>query len=197
MTLTGEWDKAGRMLGQLAEAQRWQAAWERAATAEAHRLRGLMVMAFQNAGPPGQKWPPLAAITQLLSRIAGRGDRHPLLYHGDLRNSIQVVRERDVVFVGTHRATKGPDGKSLVNLAMIHNYGTRTYTVRITDKVRRFFLWLSLATGGQTKPLSLGRSFLVIRIPPRPWVEPIWEAEGDNAADNIAKAIVRNMLTPG
>lgn len=196
MGLTGKWGAADALLLGMSTPQRWQAAWEKAATREAHRLRGLMIDAFQKGGPSGAKWPPLATFTQLLSRVRGRGDRRPLTYHGDLRNSIQVVKERDAIFVGTHRKAKGRDGEDLVNIAMIHNYGTKTYSVRVTAKMRKFFMWLFIETGGQIKPLAKSTSYIVVKIPARPWVEPIWDSEGDNVAGNIADAVVRDMLTP-
>jgi hypothetical protein len=196
MALTGDWGKADRMLGAMADHTRWHRAFEKAALKEAHRLRSLMVQAFQKSGPQGAKWPPLAMFTQILSRAQGRGDRRPLMNHGDLRNSIQVVKERDLIFVGTHRRTKGRNGEDLVNLAVIHNYGTKSYTIRVTDKMRKFFLWLSIQSGGQISPLSKSTTTLVIRIPPRPWIEPIWESEAGESADRISRVIIQDMLTP-
>jgi hypothetical protein len=195
MILTGSWGKTQTMLTELARAHVYRQAFDQAAAKEAHRLRGLMIEAFNKGGPEGARWPPLAAITQLMSRAVGRGDRHPLLYHGDLRNSIMVVNEGSVWFVGTHRRAKARDGKSMVNLAMVHNYGTRNYTVTVTPKMRKFFLWLWFQTNGQIMPLKASTTHLKIQIPPRPWIEPIWDREEDQSAKNITRDIATYIAT--
>jgi hypothetical protein len=197
--MTGDWARAGRLLSTAGNPMVWQRAKSKAVAKECHRLRGMMVQAFNKGGPPGKRWKRLSVFTQLVSRAKKKGDRRPLMDTGDLRNSHSVVQvDGNTWFVGVHRTTRGKKNKQqLVNIAIIHEHGTDPFTVRVTEKMRRYFHWLHKATKGQIKPLKQSTKALVIRIPARPWIGPIWDKEQDNSAENIMRDTIKNLGVPG
>lgn len=217
--MTGDWKGVGDILSKAGNGLAWKRAKKRAVLKEAHRLRGIMVGSFNKGGPPGKRWKRLSVFTQLVSRALGKGDRRPLMDSGALRNSHSVVEVGDdIVFVGIHRnavgkGKRGRDkqgrftsagaGQKLVNIALIHEYGTDPIYINASPgsasgrRVRNFFMWLHKKTGGQIKPLRGNTVGIVVRIPPRPWIGPIWEREGDQAAQNIMKDTIAGLGVPG
>jgi len=204
--MTGNWSGVGGMLATAGSPLLWKKAKHRAVLREAHRIRKLMIMAFQTGGPAGHKWKALSAFTQLVSRAQGHGDRRPLMRTGDLRNSHSVVEvDDDTVFVGVHKSAKGKKSKKeMVNIAAIHEYGTKPYTIDVTwgggpktERVRAFFFWLFMKTKGQIKMLKRSTKVIIVRIPARPWMNPIWEAEKEKSGANITTDTIRGLGIPG
>lgn len=213
--LIGGWDQTARMLTTVGSHARWKAAMKKATLKEANRLRGLMIKAFQAGGPEGHRWKRLSVFTQLVSRAKGLGDRRPLMLSGDLRNSHSVEEEGDAVFVGVHRTARGRGsrgrdkagrftragpGGSLANIAAIQEFGAGPIYIRVGppgSKVRKFFLWLHKKTKGQIKPLRHSTVAIIVRIPPRPWVNPIWDKEQDQVLENITRDTLRDLAIPG
>jgi hypothetical protein len=196
--MTGNWNGVSRLLARGANPAVWRQAKRRAVLREAHRLRGLMVESFNKGGPPGKRWRRLSVFTQLVSRALGHGDRRPLMRSGDLRNSHSVVERDDNVFVGVHRTTRGRKSRSrMMNIAVIQEFGAGPTSIRVTRKMRGFFHFLHIKTKGQIKPLSPSTTVIVVRIPPRPWIGPIWEQEADASGENIVRDTVSGLGIPG
>lgn len=218
--MNGPWKGAGAMLAKAGNPALWRRAKKRAVLKEAHRLRGLMIQAFNAGGPPGKKWKRLTFFTKLVSWAKGHGIRgRPLMVTGDLRNSHSVVEEDDeTVFVGVHRTarskgTRGRDkqgrftragaGKGMVSLAAVHEFGSRPIYINTSPtsakgrRIRKFFIWLFKKTRGRIKPLRKNTVGIVVRIPPRPWIGPIWEQEADRAAQNITNDTIAALGIPG
>lgn len=193
---TGDWDKMATLLTNAANPLVWQRASEKAIIKEVHRLRRIIVEAFNRGGPDGARWQRLSPMTNLVSRAYGKGDRKPLLDTGDLRNSIQVTQEGDGWFVGVHRNVKGKSGKKIIDIAELHENGAGPFRINVTDKMRKYFLWLNKKTGGQIKPLKLSTSFIVVKIPARPFIGPVWEKEKNNSEKNIISNTVKNLGIP-
>lgn len=193
--LTGNWAGAGRVLSRMGNPLVLQRAFDIAARREAHRIRRIMIEAFNKGGPEGVKWPPLATFTQLVSRALGFGDRKPLMRTGGLRNSIQVHDVDDGYFVGVHRSARGKDGKELINVALAQEEGRRAFTVRVTPRMRAFFYFLSIKTRGQIRPISERTKYIAIGpAPARPFVAPVWEAEADKSASNMADSVRKSVM---
>jgi hypothetical protein len=55
--------------------------------------------------------------------LKGRGGSKALLVHGDLRNAIAVIVQGDEAFVGVPRKARGKDGKSVVDVAQVQEFG--------------------------------------------------------------------------
>jgi hypothetical protein len=200
--MSGPWKPTGDTLKKLGSPALWHEAKRRAVLKECHRLRGIMVLSFNKGGPPGRKWKALSTFTQLVGRMKGKGDRHPLLDTGDLRNSHSVVEEdNDTFFVGIHRTAKSKKkggSFSMVNLGLIHEHGTKPIYIRITPKMR--WWWRNVlvpGTKGQIRPLKNTTIAIVVRIPARPWIGPIWDMEKDRSATNVMNDTVKNLGIPG
>jgi hypothetical protein len=105
-----------------------------------------------------------------------------LVQSGTLRNSITVVRRNRQVFIGVLRSAQGRDGRKVYNIARIHEFGAGPFAVKWTPKSRAWwFAQLRQAgiSGGGSKgpswatPSHLGGMRLV-RIPPRPFLRPVF-----------------------
>lgn len=194
VTMTGSWKPLSNMLVQGSDQRRWNRAKEKAIVKEAHRIRKIIIQGFNKGGPDGHRWPRLRPMTQLISRAMGKGDRKPLMLTGDLRNSVSVVQVEDGWFVGVHKQARGRRSKNdMVDIASVHEFGSKRYRIRVTPKMRRFFFWLFKKTKGQIKPLKASTTEIVVRIPPRPFIGPVWEKEKKTSEDNILRDTLKNL----
>jgi len=117
-TKVGDWHRARMMLG--AAVVRTHRSIQRAVKQEAQYFRAKVLKAFQTRGNSnGITWAPNAPST-----IARKGSSKPLIDTGQLRGSIQVVQSGDVFFVGVPSFSMRDDGKSMVSIGAIHEYGT-------------------------------------------------------------------------
>lgn len=217
--LTGEWKALAQTLSKMGSPALWTAASSQAMGREAHRLRGIIIKGFNAQGPKGVKWKKLAHMTIALRRAMGFRGTKALMRSGDLRNSIKVVEEgSEDWFVGVHRTARSKTGQPLVDIATVHELGSKgEIRIKVTPKMRRFFMAMFLKTtsvahrrrmsksartgkpgrGRMPKfaimPLSPSTKVLVIRIPARPFIGPVWDSEKDTSAANVINGTLRNM----
>ena len=118
--------------------QRFQAAIDKAMLQEGQFLRTKIVEGIREQAPGGRAFAPLAPTTLAIRRFRGFGGTKALIAGGDLRNSITVTREGDQVFVGVHRTAKTRTGQSLVDIAALHEHGSRPIVMKLTPKARAF-----------------------------------------------------------
>ena len=87
----------------------------------AHELRKDIVTGIKSQAPGGIQFKSLAAST-----VAAKGSSKALIDHGDLLRSVNVTRLGNLnYFVGVHRSVTAPDGQSMVNIAEIHEFGSK------------------------------------------------------------------------
>lgn len=115
------------------------------------------------------------------NRVLGQAARggigtKPLIQHGDLLGSIRAVHKGDVSFIGILRTAKTKDGKSLFNVARSHEFGAGPKAVKMSPKQRRFLMAMFRTIGTAPKVGKGGGGVLTIRIPPRPFVAPVFKA---------------------
>lgn len=149
-------------------------------------------LGIRNGAPGGQKFKPLALITLML-----RKDRSskPLLDTGALLGSIKttVDAKAGTAFIGVHRTAYAADGENLVNVAMVHEFGTKPYAIPVTPGIRRLFWRLHLASDGRIKPISANKRFLQHPgVPARPFLQPTIDVIGPKIS-----ALVRATLAAG
>jgi len=132
----GDWSLARRILS--GASRRVKDAIDKAVLQEAQFFRTKIVEGLRRGAPGGQALQPLAPTTLAIRRFRGFKGSKPLIVHGDLWNSIAVVKQADRVFVGVLRTAKSKGGQSLVNTAAIHEFGSRAIAVKLTPKMRRF-----------------------------------------------------------
>lgn len=190
LSKTGAWDAARRLLSTAPK--RFKDAQDKAVMQEAQFFRTKIVEGLRSGAPGGQALQPLAPTTLAIRRLRGAKGTKPLIVHGDLRNSIAVVKEGDGVFVGVLRSAKSSGGASLANVAAIHEFGSRPIVLKITPKVRALlhaaFRKAGLDAPSGTRPST---GVAVIRIPPRPFLRPVFETYG--APDVVAKRFIERV----
>jgi len=160
---------------------------------EAAVLAGDMRRGIRSGAPGGQRFRPLAESTKKMKKSS-----KPLINHGDLLRSIkyeQVSRQRyeTTYFVGVNRKERNRDGKSLANIAEIHEFGTRPYKIQVTPKMRRF--WFAMYRAGVfVAPLSPKKTIIHHPgIPERPFLRPTFDAWKGDAEARIVKRISRML----
>jgi phage gpG-like protein len=184
VTKVGAWQAVRRILDSAPK--RIRAAEEKAVLQEAQFFRAKIVEGLRSGAPGGQAFLPLAPTTLAIRKLRGFGGTKPLIQHGDLRNSIAVVKEGGGVFVGVLRSAKSRGGGSLVDIAALHEFGSRPIVVKITPKVRAM-LHAAFRKAGLDQPRDDRPStgVAVIRIPARPFLRPVFEEHGKT--DEVAK----------
>ena len=173
----GPWSRVGKLLASAPH--RMREAVDKALLQEAEFFRTKIVEGIREQAPGGKAFAPLAPTTLAIRRFRGFKGTKALLVQGDLRNSIVVVREGGGVFVGVLRSAKARSGQPLVNVAAVHEYGSRPIAVRLTPKARAFlhaaFRKAGLDSPAGGKP-SIG--IAIIRVPARPFMGPVFEKYG-------------------
>lgn len=190
LSKTGAWAAARRILATAPK--RLKDAQDKAVMQEAQFFRTKIVERLRSGAPGGQAFQPLAPTTLAIRRLRGAKGTKPLIVHGDLRNSIAVVKEGDGVFVGVLRSAKSGSGGPLVNIAAVHEFGSRPIVLKITPKVRAL-LHAAFRKAGLDAPAGDRPStgIAVIRVPPRPFLRPVFEEYG--APEEVAKRFVERV----
>lgn len=207
--MTGNWSEFARTLGRISSPQLWKASSSKAMGKEAHRLRNLIVKGFNSQGSSGTKWKKLSRLTVALRKAMGFSGTKALMRTGDLRNSIKARKEGEDWFTGVHRKEKSRDGKRLVNIAMVHEFGSKKpIKIVVTEKLRKFFMamFLKSTTPAQRKklgrgkmpkyavmPLSQSKRVIITRIRKRPFIGPVWNSEKDKSSKNIIRDTMRGV----
>jgi hypothetical protein len=201
---TGNWERARSLLA--AGPARLRGALGALLEQEAQILRGQIIEGLKNQAPGGKALPPLAATTLASRRVVGAGGSKALLRRGTLPEAIVVRRSGLEAFVGVSGGASGGTGaggggrggagggggKSAADLAKLHEFGAGPFVVRLSLKARRF-LFAMLRQSGQERGGSEGggRGVAVIRIPPRPFLRPAFEAYRKGIRGRIALQVAR------
>lgn len=170
------WDAA---LGRMTQASQELAKLELKAVRRAALLAEReLKLGLRSGAPAGKELLPLALATVMLRR---RRSRKPLLDTGSLLGSIGTTIDEvgRTAFVGVHRTARGADGQSLINVALVHEFGTRPFVIQVTPAMRRLFLVLSKLSRGRIRPLSKNKTTISHPgVPARPFLRPTLEVLG-------------------
>lgn len=127
----GQWNEARAALKGLSV--RARKAEMKATLQEGHYFRGKVIKCFDSSGASNNvSWTPNAPAV-----IASKGSSKPLIDTADLRNSVTVVQEAPVVFVGVPSKKRRRDGGPLVSIAEVHEYG-KIIVIPVTPKMLAF-----------------------------------------------------------
>ncbi len=207
----GDWAKVAQIARTMRN--RFEAAVRIALLREAHFLRGKMVQGIASGAPGGFALRPLAATTLAMRKARGFAGSKPLIVTGTLRRSFSVVHVRGgtgiggAVFVGIHRQTRAKSGKSMVNIAEIHEFG-RSWRQKLSPRARRYLFAIlgktnigrgpagrnskGQFTRGKYMPRAGGiKGEISIHIPARPFVRPVFTTYGKPA--DVKRRFVRNV----
>lgn len=207
--LIGQWEAAAGILTNLGS--KVLKAYKMAALQEGHYLRAKIVEGVRSGAPGGKQLLSLAASTIAVRKRKGRGGTKPLIVSGAMINSVTVLQEGETTFVGILATAKGGGGVGSANKADVHEFG-RTFAVPLTPKAKRFLManfkkggvavngpWLPGGGGSQAGPS--GTSTVIITIPARPFVAPVFEAElpgiQKRFVERVAKLLGNQLGYPG
>jgi morphogenesis family protein len=169
---TGNWAAARRLLAQLPE--RLGPVTRRAILQEAHALRRDVVQGLTLQQPGGSPIQPLSDLTLASRRLQRFAGTKALIRRGDLRRSIAVIDAGDQIFIGVSRSARSADGKSLIDVAHVHEYGSQPIVIPVTPAMRRFLAMVYRQAGRPRTPGS-GRGVVVVQVPARPFLRPAFD----------------------
>lgn len=210
--LVGNWSGVRNA---LAQSNQLKQAINKAALQEAHDARRDMIKGITQQAPGGRSFQALSAITLAIRKARGFRGKKVLLVTAGLRNSITVKQMGSgKIYVGVLRSARSKDGRSMINVARMQELGG-TVVIRVTPKMKKW-LMIQLRKAGfgsrekrrgkdgrklKSRFVPSGRGqlasgVLVIKIPARPFMQPII----DNIARNpgalrkrMAERIAREM----
>ena len=164
---TGQWAKAQRILRGVMRVRR---AIKLAILQEAHFLRAKMI-----TGITGQAgFAAHAPATPLIRQGAGFGGGKIMIVSGTTLGSIVVHRQGSTVFVGVKRGRTHASGRDVVDVAAIHEFG-KDYR---PSKAQLRYIHTMIRKSGGYDAGKVGAGAVQIRIPRRPFVEPVEKKYG-------------------
>ncbi len=201
--LLGDWGEAKRVL--RAGSLRTKRCIAQSLRQEGQFLRKQIVQGIRKQKPGGKAFKKLAPITLAIRRFQGFRGRKALIRSGDLVGSVAVVDRGLGVFIGVLKTARANDGRSLVNVAAIQEFGSRPITIRMTDKMRRFLFAALAASRVSPRGSSsgTGTGIIVISIPARPFLRPVFDkfakprVIGPRFMDRMAECFKGQMGTTG
>ena len=169
---TGDWALARRLLA--GGPVKLKAAVGTAMRQEAQLLRKEIVQGITKQAPGGESFKPLSPLTLAARQMKGRGGTKALMVSGDLRNGIAAIVKGDEAFVGVPRKARSKDGKSLVDVAQVQEFGAGPIIIPMTPAMRRF-LFALLRRAGEAGGGGSGKGVVVVQVPARPFLRPAFK----------------------
>jgi hypothetical protein len=189
---TGEWARAAEILTRAPS--KLERATKQALLQEGHFFRNKIVEGLREQAPGGEPFEPLSPMTLATRKAEGFGGSKALIRRGDLRNSVSVTADGERVFVGVLRSAVGKDGRPVANIAEMNEYGSEPIVIRMTEKMRAF-LAIAFREAGIEEPDAskhVSTGIIVVRIPPRPFVGPVWRKWGQ-PPEQVAKRFMARI----
>jgi len=191
---TGDWKKARAILG--GAPLRLKRTIEIGVRQEAQLLRRLIVQGITKQAPGGKVFEPLAPLTLAKRQLDGFRGTKALIQRADLRNSITVKHlPGATAFVGVPRTATSSDGKELVKIAEVHEFGSDPIVIPMTDAMRRFLGVLLDSSGLRDRRGSA--QVVVTQIPPRPFLRPAFKQWSRGVRDRFLARVALGMGAMG
>lgn len=187
---TGDWAAARRLL--RGAPLKLKAAVGTAVRQEAQLLRKEIVQGITKQAPGGEALKPPSPLTLAARKMEGRGGTKALMVRGDLRNSVAAIVTGDEAFVGVPRKARGKDGKSVVDVAQVQEFGAGPIVIPMTPAMRRF-LFALLRRAGVDKRGGSGRGVVVVQIPARPFLRPAFKQFEKGAGKRFLGRVAARM----
>lgn len=170
----GDWDKIAAELNAMP--QKYQQAKALALQRVGIYLVRQVKKGIESQAPGGKSFRPLHPYT-----IDRKESSKALIADSDLIGSVDHEVEKNAVFVGLLRTTTNKKKQSLENLGWIHEYGC---LIQVTERMRNYL---------HSQGLHLNPATKVIKIPARPFLGPVADAEEDNAIKIAIETIVQAL----
>lgn len=175
---SGDWVVARRLLA--AGPTRLKTAIGTALRQEAQLLRKEIVQGLTKQAPGGEALAPPSPLTLAAREMKGRGGTKALLVRGDLRNSVSAIVQGDEAFVGVPRKARTQNGRAMVDVARVQEFGEGPIVIPMTPAMRRFLFALLRKADVEPREGS-GKGVVVINIPARPFLRPAFRKFSEGA----------------
>lgn len=184
----GDWKKLEKILGRAPKEV--LKASKKVILKEGEFFRTKIVEGIRSQAPGGKAFKPLSPTTIAVRQFKGFRGTKALVRTGTLWSSVKVYDSPEGVFIGVHRTRKGKDGKSLVDIATIQEYGSGPIVVQVTPKMRALLMG-AFRKAGLAGPYGKGSGIIVTKVPARPFLRPVFEKYGPGTLDRVEKAMIR------
>jgi hypothetical protein len=193
VTKTGDWALAGHLLQTMPV--KLKAAVSVAFRQEAELLRKQIVQGITKQAPGGKSFKELSALTQASRRLKRFFGTKALLRRGDLRGAISAIVRGEDAFIGVPRKARDKDGNPVIDIAELNEFGSKPIVIPITPKMRRYLAVLfkeaGVTNGGGNGGSDKG--VVVTRIPPRPFLRPVFEKFSIGAQQRFLQRIANQL----
>lgn len=149
-------------------------------------------LGIRGQAPGGKAFKPLAVSTKKRKKSS-----KALIDKGDLLGSVNVtplpLSAEVAVFVGVNRGRRSKDGRDLVNIAEIHEFGTRPFMIPVTGKLRAW--WRAMYRKGIFSHNLSPRTFILKHpgVPERPFLRPSFDAWKKGANKRVLQGVAKQM----
>lgn len=195
MRRTGDWKRAQQFLA--GGSRRLQAAIDVALRQEAHALRNEIVTGITKQAPGGESIRPLSPMTIAVRKLLGFGGTKALMVRADMRNSVKVVIKNGDAFIGILRTARSKDGKELVKVAELHEFGGPPVVIPMTPKMRRFLFAAMRKAGIEPNGSGSGKGVIVTQVPARPFLRPAFAKFRQGASRRFHLRVAKQMKIGG
>lgn len=187
---TGDWSFVAKMLE--GEVNRFRGTLQTVLRQEAELLRKEIVQGITKQAPGGKGFRPLSELTLAARRLKRFRGTKALMVRGDLRNNISAIIRGDEAFVGVHRKARDKNGKPVIDIAKLNEFGSNPIVIPITPKMRRFLAALYREAGiPRAAGSGGGKGVVVTRIPARPFLRPAFERFSKGAEKRVFEKLAR------
>jgi hypothetical protein len=191
---TGDWSKASKML--RAGPLKMRGAIAMALRQEAQLLRKEIVQGITKQAPGGDAMKPLSPLTIAARELAGFGGTKALIRRGDLRNAVTVVVKGFEAFIGVPRKAKDENGRPVVDVAKVQEFGAGPFIIPMTPAMRRY-LFVLFKKAGVYEKRGNGKGVVVISIPARPFLLPAFDKFSQGARKRFLGRVSRLLKMGG
>lgn len=184
VTKVGQWEEARDRVGPRSIVRVRRAA-KLAMMRQAQFARRMIVQGIRKQAPGGQNFKPLSSSTLAMRKLKGFRGTKALIVRGDLRNSVTVKTSADGAFIGILKQARSKDGTRLINVGLAQEEG-RTFIMRATPKMLALLHKAAREGGGEgggggMRGSTAAGSILIIKIPARPFIAPVFEKHFSDA----------------
>jgi hypothetical protein len=173
--LTGDWDKLIHVLGNNPVKKAVNLARNQIGIVGASMVK----KGIQSGAPGGKAFEPLRAYTVWM-----KGSSKPLIDQADLLGSItHELNGSSGVWIGVRRGARTKDGKDIVNIAAVHEYGC---VIPVTPAMRKGF-------SAKFQGLGIRKDTQYIVIPERSFLRATFDSDEfrEMATEKMAGALKR------
>lgn len=188
--LTGDWRKVQRVL--TGGVRKVRGGLEAAVREEAKRARDEVVRGVRKQAPGGKALDKPSPLTLASRQLEGVRGRSALRASGELLRAITHVARGLEAFVGIKGSVRGKDGRRLADVAQAQEEGAGPFVIPMTEGMRRYLGVLRSQAGGDGGGGG-GSGAIVVRIPPRPFLRPAFEAAIRGARQRLRDRIARRF----